>query len=405
MELILTIQKSDVPEQRGTSFRFQEGGGTIGRSPRNDWVVSDPERFVSERHARIAFEGGQFILTDLSTNGTYLNDDDRRIAKNHSVALRAGDRLYMGNLRIGVEIMDDQGNRLGQAGGGTQLRERDRGLTHRQRRPASDRPGPADARARRGSRGSGAGARAGQPEIPEEWHNLLPGFHESSRDGGAGRRDGNRGSVETSGEVVARTILEELGIEDAIGDVDLEAFGHEVGRILRMVAEGLMQSLRQRAEVKNKFRVDQTQIRAAGNNPLKTSPDLESALRRLFTDSESGTYMQGAPAFREAFQDLNVHELAILSAVHASIESVIGSFDPRPLKEKLRQIAPVSSATPVLGNAKCWSLYEEHYKSVANQLLDDARLGFLKEFSKAYESATKRLRRRRASDRAEDRER
>jgi len=399
MELILTIQKCDVPEQRGTSFRFDEEGGTIGRSPRNDWVLSDPERFVSERHARIDFDGGQFILTDLSTNGTYLNDDDRRIARDHGVALRAGDQLYMGNLRIAVDVLPG-------ATDATQPRERDEALTHRQRRRAPDRQDPAAAQARRRAGGkAGPPSSGGQAPIPDEWRDLLAGFRGPHRATDDARSSGRRGEVEPDpgGDVVVRAILEELGIEDAIGDVDPEVFGHEVGGILRMVAQGLMHSLKQRSEVKNKFRVTQTQIRAAGNNPLKSSPDLDQALRRLFTDQERGTYVQGAPAFREAFEDLNVHELAILAAVHASIESVVASFDPKPLKEKLRRISPVSSAAPVLGNAKCWSLYEEHYKDVANQLLDDARLGFLEEFANAYETTTKQLRKRRTTDRDPER--
>ena len=30
---------------------FAEAGGTIGRSLQNDWILPDPERFISGRHA------------------------------------------------------------------------------------------------------------------------------------------------------------------------------------------------------------------------------------------------------------------------------------------------------------------------------------------------------------------
>ncbi len=55
----------------GTSLPLRESGMLIGRSPECALVLDDD--FASGRHARIFFDGTQWLVEDLrSTNGTYL---------------------------------------------------------------------------------------------------------------------------------------------------------------------------------------------------------------------------------------------------------------------------------------------------------------------------------------------
>jgi len=49
---------------------------TIGRSPENDLVIEEPR--VSRQHARIEYISGKFILSDQSSNGTYVNVEGNR---------------------------------------------------------------------------------------------------------------------------------------------------------------------------------------------------------------------------------------------------------------------------------------------------------------------------------------
>ena len=48
---------------------FGVHGGTIGRSGTNDWVLPDPDRYISGKHARIEYRAGSYWLTDTSSNG------------------------------------------------------------------------------------------------------------------------------------------------------------------------------------------------------------------------------------------------------------------------------------------------------------------------------------------------
>src|SRR5215468_9030997 len=85
-----------------SSIVFGVGGGTIGRSADNDWVLPDPQRYVSAHHARVSFRAGHFYLQDVSTNGVYVNDDTEPLAKRGSTGYRIenGDVLRMGDYHI-----------------------------------------------------------------------------------------------------------------------------------------------------------------------------------------------------------------------------------------------------------------------------------------------------------------
>lgn len=79
---------------------FDSVGGNIGRSTDNDWVLPDPQRFVSAHHARVHFRDGLYILEDTSTNGVFINDEDRPVAKRGAHVLQNGDILRFGEYQV-----------------------------------------------------------------------------------------------------------------------------------------------------------------------------------------------------------------------------------------------------------------------------------------------------------------
>ena len=50
----------------------------LGRSRNCDWYLPDPSNVVSSRHCEIRREGDAWLLKDISTNGTFLNERRRR---------------------------------------------------------------------------------------------------------------------------------------------------------------------------------------------------------------------------------------------------------------------------------------------------------------------------------------
>lgn len=101
MEFSITIARSDgVAPTTTTGLRIGEGGCTIGRNPDNDLPLADPERVISGRHARLEVVEGALWVTDLSTNGTFLNQSPERLPSRQAVRLTDGDTLTIGHYEL-----------------------------------------------------------------------------------------------------------------------------------------------------------------------------------------------------------------------------------------------------------------------------------------------------------------
>jgi type VI secretion system protein len=87
-----------------SSRLFGVSGGRIGRSTDNDWVLPDPDRYVSSHHAKVSFRAGQWVLEDTSTNGVFINGSDTPASTEGTYTLQDGDRLRLGDYDIIVSI-------------------------------------------------------------------------------------------------------------------------------------------------------------------------------------------------------------------------------------------------------------------------------------------------------------
>src|ERR1700722_1402489 len=87
---------------------FGVHGGTIGRGTDNEWILPDPERYLSGKHARVDFRAGAYILVDTSSNGTYVNGAQVPLGKYHDYPLKDGDYVRLGEYELLVSI--DQTN-------------------------------------------------------------------------------------------------------------------------------------------------------------------------------------------------------------------------------------------------------------------------------------------------------
>src|SRR5271163_1983218 len=83
---------------------FGVHGGTIGRSTENEWILPDPERYLSGKHARVDFRAGNYVLVDTSSNGTYVNGAQVPLGKYHDYQLKDGDYIRLGEYELLVSI-------------------------------------------------------------------------------------------------------------------------------------------------------------------------------------------------------------------------------------------------------------------------------------------------------------
>lgn len=91
-----------------SSRLFGVTGGRIGRSQDNDWVLPDPDRYVSSHHCKVAFRAGKWVLEDTSTNGVFINGSDTPASLEGAYSLQDGDRLRLGDYEILVSIDERQ---------------------------------------------------------------------------------------------------------------------------------------------------------------------------------------------------------------------------------------------------------------------------------------------------------
>lgn len=86
------------------SARFDEGGGSIGRSELNHLVLPDAGQIVSRNHANISFSNGHFMYVDNSQNGTRVCGENRTLFKGDSLSLNDGVCLELGEYQLQVHI-------------------------------------------------------------------------------------------------------------------------------------------------------------------------------------------------------------------------------------------------------------------------------------------------------------
>lgn len=87
-----------------TTHSFDESGGSIGRGDGNELTLPDPDRFLSSKHCHISCEGGQYYVSDTSTNGTFVNGAHEALGRGGKFALHNGNTLELGDYQFTVGI-------------------------------------------------------------------------------------------------------------------------------------------------------------------------------------------------------------------------------------------------------------------------------------------------------------
>jgi pSer/pThr/pTyr-binding forkhead associated (FHA) protein len=94
LRAILTVIRSEDPEEKGRRYELGADDAALGRDEASTIVIRSGE--ASRTHARIFVSGGTHILVDLdSTNGTYLNGT---LVKEHT--LRHGDVIRISSTEL-----------------------------------------------------------------------------------------------------------------------------------------------------------------------------------------------------------------------------------------------------------------------------------------------------------------
>jgi len=165
-----------------------------------------------------------------------------------------------------------------------------------------------------------------------------------------------------------------------------------IGSVLRTAVEGSLQLMSVRAATKHELRAEVTVIQSRNNNPLKFSPDAQSALEQLLQPPLRG-FLAGPAAMSDAMHDLIGHAIGTMAGTRAALEGVLRRFAPGELEGKLSAKSMLDSVLPINRKAKLWELYLQHFEAIRDEAQDDFHALFGKAFLAAYEQQLERLER------------
>ncbi len=191
-------------------------------------------------------------------------------------------------------------------------------------------------------------------------------------------------------DAAARAFLEAAGAgEVPVSDAELVATMERLGQAFGTMVEGLREVLMTRASIKGEFRMNQTQIQAGGNNPLKFSVSVEQALEVMVRPTVRG-YLPADKAANEALKDIKAHEVAVISGMEAAFKAMLKRLDPQTLAGRLEERGGLSSFLSGK-KARYWEVYERMYGEIAQEAEDDFHTLFGKEFARAYQEQLKKI--------------
>ncbi len=379
LELKIVSEHADIVGDDAVR-EFREEGGSIGRSLENDWILPDPDRYISGRHATIDHKGGIYYLLDTSSNGVFVNDDVEPIGKGNPRRLFDGDRLRMGDFQFVVSVDSGESLAMPLEPDPTVVPDNIEQLVDE----VSLRTGiklldeeelTGDDEFQSALFGDSFNAQPPPSPAPAE-----PAANDEKR---AAKQDKSLG---VSAEDLFDSFLDGLGISRAElhPSVNRPEMMLIAGHVMREFVEGIVALLSSRANLKNAFRLDQTTVLPRHNNPLKFSESSSDLVKQLLVGGE-GEYLGARDAIREVCRDLLNHQNAFLDAMNSAFIEFADRFDPDELQEGFDRTMKGSKLFAFMNRSKYWELYRDLYPIMTEKGGGRFPQMFGEEFVKAYE--------------------
>jgi type VI secretion system protein len=372
---------------------FGVAGGSIGRSAENDWVLPDPQRYVSGRHARILFRQGAFYLEDTSTNGTFVNEAESPIGPRSPYELKNGDVLRIGEYHVVVAL-----------DAATDFAPDDSGLLNTED----------SGRRARGAQSADLGASLRLEALLETSHNsasssgLKPvnAFGQAVTPNGepapfAAQTDAESDAVARRIERLAKAASKQRadkapGLYDVQSGLQTFCRGagidgeqlppetatrvlHLAGQLLRESLLGLKDTARAHKTDRNRFRIEYSPSDDE-QRPSLQHGTVEELLLALLKAHESRT-RDGVQWIRERFEDARQHETSSLEAMRGAFVDFIARLDPKDLSTRFER----ASNRKIMGAApQKWELYGEFYRNLTEMPANGLPHMFIEAFAIHY---------------------
>jgi type VI secretion system protein ImpI len=429
MTLRLMIENMDrLPDGGPLRVEVKGRGLDIGRDAHLDWTLPDPGRTVSGKHCEIRYRDNDYWLVDVSRNGTFVNGAQFRLEAPYR--LRDQDRLTIGPYVVAVTI------------------EGGRPVAAQPNIPSSDAwdaigdSAPPDAReayfVRKGPAAQGdfldfatdAGITPLQseavvweaPPAPADEAWLAATFPPPPQIKLAAHDEvprPTRPAVEPPPEapvfekapvfetapppppiaIVAAppvaapvrdsSLIDRIAVAagippSALANRDAGEVADEIGAVLRLSVENLIQMAASRRQTKSAIRsAHHTVFRPTQNNPIKFAADPAHAMEMMF-GPPSRVHLKASAAVSQAFDDFKTHNMVTFGAMQGALEALFEDLAPDKIEASLgpkRGLGAVMSSR----KARLWDAYAERWRALTKRA--DGRLNdaFMKLFAETYD--------------------
>jgi type VI secretion system protein len=419
-----------------SSIVFTVDGGSIGRSADNDWVLPDPLRYVSAHHARVEYRDGQYFLEDLSTNGVFVNDEERPLAKAQPMGhqLKTGDIVRMGEYHIVASVEADESQpspkvdtgagqvptsihglrTLGRASAqtdlGAMLNLDDLLVQDTSPNPTfhpvnaygqaiAQIPMPAPTRA-----AAAAPAPVGPTPAPASTPTPIPtpppapSAEEEAIERriarlakAAGKDPKNGASAPALYDVHSglQAFCRGAGVEVERLPPDAQTrLLHLAGQLFREALVGMKDLDRSRNETRNRFRID-LPVEPDDPRPSLARSTVEDLVIDLFAQHESRR-LDAVGWLREAFGEGKTHEVAAAKATRAAFVEFLDRLDPAELEARFERAARRGKARSA-DKAQYWELFTTFYRNLIEMPADHLPQTFVEAFAAAYKEYVKKV--------------
>ncbi len=343
-------------------WTFGVNGGRIGRHTSNDWVLRDPERYVSGRHAEIEHRGGAWLLRDTSTNGTFVNDADEALGPDRPHELGNGDRFRIGEYEIEVEITGGNDFPAREAAP-VSVADLDSSFEvknfistgRREREQAREEPPRQRPRAEVPPRAAPAAAPPPSPRSQDQ--ELWPGLAAFCK--GAG--------------------IDPIALPAEVRGTALS----QAGQLLRETLVGFSELARTRADFASEFGISSGARRRDATGAFARIAAVEQVLEQMLAGHGPGE-VRAIDEVRGQFARARQHQIALSAALREALAAVFEKLNPEILEEQLGRRS--QGVVGVELQARLWNRYQELFRATIQA--GDAGLPavFLVAFARAYES-------------------
>jgi type VI secretion system protein ImpI len=169
---------------------------------------------------------------------------------------------------------------------------------------------------------------------------------------------------------------------------------HRLGRLMRELLVGLTDALHFHAEQKKALRIPNTATQPKKSQPKIFSTGVEKALNTLIAES-AVEFEATIDATREAFQDMKVHQGAMLGAVRIALLDFIGQFDPDELEQSFDHGTIRSTFLGAANKSQYWNRYRDVFEAMSPPSPGHFPQSFVEELSRAYLDEAARLKEKR----------